>query len=58
MYQINISISIPSFAEFLETIDVLDILDLKKTDWQDLEIKIGLKLKLLEKLKNIGNSNQ
>ncbi|PKK57167.1 hypothetical protein RhiirC2_798557 [Rhizophagus irregularis] len=30
-----------------ETIDVLDIFDLKETDWQDLEIKIGLKTKII-----------
>ena len=30
-----------------ETIEVLDIFDLKETDWQDLEIKIGLKTKII-----------
>ena len=30
-----------------ETIDVSDILDLKESDWQDLEIKIGLKIKII-----------
>lgn len=30
-----------------ETIDVSDILDLKEADWQGLEIKIGLKIKII-----------
>jgi hypothetical protein len=30
-----------------ETIDVLDIFDLKETDWQDLNVKIGLKTKII-----------
>jgi len=30
-----------------ETIDVSDIFDLKEVDWQELEIKIGLKTKII-----------
>ncbi|CAB4437861.1 unnamed protein product [Rhizophagus irregularis] len=30
-----------------ETIDVLDIFDLKESDWQDLNVKIGLKTKII-----------
>jgi len=30
-----------------ETIDVSDIFDLKETDWQDLNVKIGLKTKII-----------